>query len=54
MLRKYGSGGHSVANDKIKHLFAFIDETVDYFLSRAEGVDRDIYFAEKMRKLLVE
>jgi len=23
-----------VGNDKIKHLFAFLDETVDYFLSR--------------------
>ena len=54
MLRKYDSGGHSVANDKIKHLFAFLDETVDYFLSRAEGVDRDVYFADRDKRNILD
>ena len=54
MLRKYDSGGHSVANDKIRHLFAFLDETVDYFLSRAEGVDRDVYFADRDKRNILD
>jgi len=43
-----------VGNDKIKHLFAFLDETVDYFLSRAEGVDRDIYFADRDKRNILD
>jgi len=43
-----------VANDKIKHLFAFLDETVDYFLSRAEGVDRDVYFADRDKRNILD
>ena len=54
MLRKYDSGGHSVENNKIKHLLAFLDETVDYFLSRAEGVDRDIYFADRDKRNILD
>ncbi|MEP9412481.1 MAG: hypothetical protein HRF42_14000 [Candidatus Brocadia sp.] len=54
MQSKYDSGGHSVATDKIKHLFAFIDETVDYFLSRVEGVDRDVYFADRDRRNILD
>ncbi|UJS16956.1 MAG: hypothetical protein L3J17_13715 [Candidatus Jettenia sp.] len=29
-----------MVDSKIDHLFAFISETIDYFLSRLEGVDR--------------
>lgn len=43
-----------MANDKIKHLFAFIDETVDYFLSRVEGVDRDVYFADRDKRNILD
>jgi len=43
-----------VGNDKIKHLFAFLDETVDYFLSRAEGVDRDVYFADRDKRNILD
>ena len=41
-------------NNKIKHLFAFLDETVDYFLSRAEGVDRDVYFADRDKRNILD
>ena len=41
-------------NNKIKHLLAFLDETVDYFLSRAEGVDRDIYFADRDKRNILD
>ena len=37
-------------NDKTIRLFAFLDETTDYFLSRAEGVDRDAYFADRDKR----
>jgi uncharacterized protein YutE (UPF0331/DUF86 family) len=43
-----------VVNDKIKHLLAFLDETVDYFLSRAEVVDRDIYFADRDKRNILD
>ena len=43
-----------MANDKIKHLFAFLEETVDYFLARAEGVDRDHYFADRDRRNILD
>ena len=43
-----------MGNDKIKHLFAFLDETVDYFLSRAEGVDRDVYFADRDKRNILD
>ena len=41
-------------NNKIKHLLGFLDETVDYFLSRAEGVDRDIYFADRDKRNILD
>jgi uncharacterized protein YutE (UPF0331/DUF86 family) len=43
-----------VENNKIKHLFAFLDETVDYFLSRAEGIDRDVYFADRDKRNILD
>lgn len=43
-----------MGNDKIRHLFAFLDETVDYFLSRAEGVDRDVYFADRDKRNILD
>ena len=43
-----------MANDKIKHLFAFLDETVDYFLSRLENIDRDHYFADRDRRNILD
>ncbi len=44
-LRKYDSGDPSVSDIKPKRLFAFTDGVLDYFLSRYEGIDRDLYFA---------
>ncbi|MFN3531867.1 MAG: hypothetical protein ACK41Q_05040 [Candidatus Brocadia sp.] len=43
-----------MANDKMKHLFAFIDETVDYFLSRVEGVNKDVYFANRDKRNILD
>ena len=36
-----------MADNKAAKLFAFIDETTDYFLSKAKEVDRDRYFADR-------
>lgn len=33
--------------DRLTRLLAFIDETIIYFLSRSENVDRDRYFADR-------
>lgn len=42
-----------MADSKLTKLFSFIEETVDYFLSRLEGVNRDRYFADRdMRYIL--
>ena len=41
-------------NDKTIRLFAFLDETTDYFLSRAEGVDRDAYFADRDKRNILD
>lgn len=34
-------------NNKIDKLFFFLDETIDYFLQKIEGIDRDRYFADR-------
>lgn len=41
-------------DSKIKRLFAFIDETIEYFLSRMEGVDRDLYFADRDKRNILD
>ncbi len=39
---------------KISRLFAFIDETIDYFLSRIENIDRDRYFADRDKRNILD
>lgn len=34
-------------NNRINKLLAFLDEIIDYFLHKVEGVDRDRYFADR-------
>ncbi len=41
-------------DSKGKRLFAFIDETIEYFLSRIEGVDRDFYFADRDKRNILD
>jgi len=36
-----------VADNRIKSLLSFENETVNYFLSKLEGVNRDRYFADR-------
>lgn len=33
--------------NRLNRLTAFLDETIEYFLSKLEGVDRDRYFADR-------
>lgn len=33
--------------NKLNRLTTFLDETIEYFLSKLEGVDRDRYFADR-------
>ena len=33
--------------DRTKRLVEFLEETIDYFLRKMEGVDRDRYFADR-------
>jgi uncharacterized protein YutE (UPF0331/DUF86 family) len=37
----------SIGLNRYERLLGFIEETVTYFLSKVEGVDRDRYFAER-------
>ncbi len=39
---------------KTGRLFAFIDETIDYFLSKAGNVDRDLYFADRDKRNILD
>lgn len=34
-------------DDKVKRLFAFIEETVSYFLSKLEEISKERYFADR-------
>lgn len=43
-----------MADKKTKRLFSFIDETIEYFLSRVEGVDRDLYFADRDKRYILD
>ena len=33
--------------DRIIKLFSFMEDTINYFLVKLEGVDRDLYFADR-------
>ncbi len=35
-------------------LFAFMGETTEYFLAKVEGVDRDLYFADRDRRYILD
>lgn len=39
---------------KVKRLFAFLDEVLDYFLSRSEGIGRDLYFADRDKRNILD
>ncbi|MBI5745869.1 MAG: hypothetical protein HZA13_02570 [Nitrospirae bacterium] len=43
-----------MVDNKIKRLFSFIDETIGYFLSRVEGVDMDLYFADRDKRYILD
>lgn len=43
-----------MADNKIYRLFAFVSETIDYFLSRLEGVERDVYFADRDKRNILD
>jgi uncharacterized protein YutE (UPF0331/DUF86 family) len=34
-------------NDRLNSLLTFMDETIDYFFRKLEGVDRNLYFADR-------
>lgn len=52
--RKYDSGDHYMADSKVLRLFVFINETIEYFLSRVTGVTRDIYFADRDKRNILD
>ena len=39
---------------KVKRLFAFLDEVLDYFLVRSEGIDKDHYFADRDKRNILD
>ena len=39
---------------KVKRLFAFLDEVLDYFLVRSEGIDKDLYFADRDKRNILD
>lgn len=39
---------------KIGRLFAFIDETIDYFLPKTDNVDRDLYFVDRDKRNILD
>ncbi len=41
-------------DNKIYRLFAFINDTLDYFLSKIEGVTRDLYFADRDKRNILD
>ncbi|OGV98075.1 MAG: hypothetical protein A2Z59_11845 [Nitrospinae bacterium RIFCSPLOWO2_02_39_17] len=43
-----------MTDKKIKQLLTFINETIDYFLSKIEGVDRDFYFADRDKRNILD
>jgi hypothetical protein len=45
----------SLGLDRHERLLKFLEETIAYFLSKVEGVDRDRYFASSdIRNILVK
>jgi uncharacterized protein YutE (UPF0331/DUF86 family) len=43
-----------VVDQKVKRLLAFIDEAIDYFLSRIENIDSDLYFADRDKRHILD
>lgn len=43
-----------MGDQKINKLFSFLKETIEYFLSRLEGVDKDRYFADRDRRNILD
>lgn len=43
-----------MTDKKTERLFSFIHETIEYFLSRLEGVDKDLYFADRDKRNILD
>ncbi|MCF6149111.1 MAG: DUF86 domain-containing protein [Candidatus Kuenenia sp.] len=43
-----------MTDKKTERLFSFIRETIDYFLLRLEGVDKDLYFADRDKRNILD
>lgn len=43
-----------MVDQKVKRLLAFIDEAIEYFLSRIENIDRDLYFADRDKRNILD
>lgn len=39
---------------KAEQLFSFLNETIEYFMARVEGVDRDRYFADRDKRNILD
>ncbi len=43
-----------MSDKRHEQLFSFLDETISYFLTRLEGVDRDLYFADRDKRNILD
>jgi len=34
-------------SNRIENMIAFLDETLDYFITKTEGITKDVYFADR-------
>ncbi|MBI3752885.1 MAG: DUF86 domain-containing protein [Deltaproteobacteria bacterium] len=41
-------------DDRIERLLSFLDETIEYFLKRADRIDRDRYFADRDSRSILD
>lgn len=40
--------------DRFERIHAFLNETLEYFLTRSESVDRDRYFADRDKRSILD
>lgn len=52
--KELDSGGPWLEDKKVEQLFSFLNETLEYFLSRVEVVDRDRYFADRDKRNILD
>ena len=43
-----------MSDKKLDDLFAFLDETIHYFIGKVEGIDRDAYIADRDRRYILD